>query len=238
MEGKKKLLLASQETNQFSSKFDETIVLHQPTKSDTAPGWVIQESSISMNGYTLTEIRAICYRKQPENSEHKSEARSKTTQDPAEYFAVLGHISISTSIQNTEFPPSTSWIVKGKDVEWGGSQGSKTLSLKISWKLKDGWSSRFPRYNIYVEKLIKQAVRPQGRKLETRALAPPNARNGKTEVSGEYLGESQVEAFYVSDFIIPSAISSLKYIIQPCDSGGASQVLDDAPFFQFNVEGQ
>ncbi|KAL1104682.1 hypothetical protein V6Z11_D04G082200 [Gossypium hirsutum] len=183
MEGKKKLLLASQETNQFSSKFDETIVLHQPTKSDTAPGWVIQESSISMNGYTLTEIRAICYRKQPENSEHKSEARSKTTQDPAEYFAVLGHISISTSIQNTEFPPSTSWIVKGKDVEWGGSQGSKTLSLKISWKLKDGWSSRFPRYNIYVEKLIKQAVRPQGRKLETRALAPPNARNGKTEVN-------------------------------------------------------
>ncbi|KAG8501382.1 hypothetical protein CXB51_003466 [Gossypium anomalum] len=238
MEGKKKLLLASQETNQFSSKFDETIVLHQPTKSDTATGWVIQESNISMNGYTLTEIRAICYRKQPENSEHKSEARSKTTQDPAEYFAVLGHISISTPVQNTEFPPSTSWIVEGKDVEWGGSQGSKTLSLKISWKLKDGWSSRFPRYNIYVEKLTKQAVRPQGRKLETPALAPPNARNGKTEVAGEYLGESQVEAFYVSDFIIPSAISSLNYIIQPCDSGGASQVLDDAPFFQFNVEGQ
>ncbi|XP_007008872.2 PREDICTED: cytosolic endo-beta-N-acetylglucosaminidase 1 [Theobroma cacao] len=218
MKGKKKLLLASGGTNQFSSKFSEVIVPHQLRKPDMASGWVIQESSIAMNGYTLTEIHAVCYRKQPERSESRS-----NTQDPAEYFAVLGHIRISTSNQNTEFPPSTSWIVEGQDVEWGGSQGSKTLSLRISWKLKDGKNSPFPRYNIYVEKLTKQSVRTLGGKL------------GGVQ---EYVGVAQVEAFYVSDLVIPSGTSGLKFIIQVCSADGASQKLDEAPFFQLNVEGQ
>ncbi|XVF24182.1 hypothetical protein REPUB_Repub13aG0105400 [Reevesia pubescens] len=218
MKGKKKLLLASHGTNQFSSKYDELIVPHQLRKPNMAPGWAIQESSIAMNGYTLTKIHAVCYKEQPENSVLRSE-----NQDPAEYFAVVGHIRISISDQNTEFPPSTSWIVEGQDVEWGGSQGSKTLSLKISWKLKDGKNSFFPRYNIYVEKLTKQSIRTLGRKLE----------GGR-----EYIGVAQVEAFYVSDLVIPSGTSSLKFIIQVCDVDGASQKLDDAPFFQLNVEGQ
>ncbi|KAK6227747.1 Glycoside hydrolase [Theobroma cacao] len=218
MKGKKKLLLASGGTNQFSSKFSEVIVPHQPRKPDMASGWVLQESSIAMNKYTLTEIHAVCYRKQPERSESRS-----NTQDPAEYFAVLGHIRISTSNQNTEFPPSTSWIVEGQDVEWGGSQGSKTLSLRISWKLKDGKNSPFPRYNIYVEKLTKQSVRTLGGKL------------GGVQ---EYVGVAQVEAFYVSDLVIPSGTSGLKFIIQVCSADGASQKLDEAPFFQLNVEGQ
>ncbi|XWS65802.1 hypothetical protein CRYUN_Cryun05aG0144700 [Craigia yunnanensis] len=222
MKGKKKLLLASQGMNKFSNKFSEVIVPRQLTKPDIAPGWVIQESSIAMNGYTLTEIHALCYRQQPENSVLRSAARSNN-QDPAEYFAVLGHIRISTSDQNTEFPPSTSWIVEGQDVEWGGSQGSKTLILKISWKLKDGKNSLFARYNIYAEKLTKQPVRTLGRRLE-------GAR--------EYIGVAHVEAFYVSDLVIPSGTSSLKFIIQVCDVDGASQKLDDAPFFQLNVEGQ
>ncbi|XP_021295371.1 cytosolic endo-beta-N-acetylglucosaminidase 1 [Herrania umbratica] len=218
MKGKKKLLLASGGTNQFSSKFSEVIVPHQLRKPDMASGWVIQESSIAMNGYTLTEIHAVCYRKQPERSESTS-----NTQDPAEYFAVLGHIRISTSNQSTKFPPSTFWIVEGQDVEWGGSQGSKTLSLRISWKLKDGQNSLFPRYNIYVEKLTKQSVRTLGEKL------------GGVQ---EYVGVAQVEAFYVSDLVIPSGTSGLKFIIQVCGADGATQKLDEAPYFQLNVEGR
>ena len=60
MKGKKKLLLASQGKNKFLSKFSEVIEPRQLTKPDMAPGWVIQESSIAMNGYTLTEIHAVC----------------------------------------------------------------------------------------------------------------------------------------------------------------------------------
>ncbi|XP_022744457.1 cytosolic endo-beta-N-acetylglucosaminidase 1 [Durio zibethinus] len=222
MKGKKRLLLASHEMNKFSSKFSEVIVPRQLTKQEVAPGWVILESSIAMNGYTLTEIHAVCYRQQPENSVLRSAARSNN-QDPAEYFAVLGHIRISTADQNTEFPPSTSWIVEGQDVEWGGSQGSQTLSLKLSWKLKDGKNSLFPGYNIYVEKLTKQWVRALGRRLE-------GVR--------DYIGVAHVEAFYLSGLVIPSGTSSLKFIIQVCDGNGTSQKLDDAPFFQLNVEGQ
>ncbi|XVF84068.1 hypothetical protein PTKIN_Ptkin16aG0545000 [Pterospermum kingtungense] len=222
MKGKKKLLLASHGTNQFSSKFSEVIVPCQHTKPDMAPGWVIQESSIAMNGYTLTEIHAVCYRKQPENVVLRSEARSNA-QDAAEYFAVLGHIRISTFNQNTEFLPSTSWIVEGQYIEWGVSQGSKTLNLKISWKLKDGKNSPFQRYNIFVEKLKKQSVRTLGRTLEGIR---------------EFVGVAQVEIFYVSDLVIPSGTSSLKFIIQACDVDGAIQKLDEAPFFLLDVEGQ
>ncbi|XP_022745768.1 cytosolic endo-beta-N-acetylglucosaminidase 1-like isoform X2 [Durio zibethinus] len=222
MKGKRKLLLASQGMNQFSSKFSEVIVPHQLTKPDMDPGWVIQECCIALNGHTLTEIHALCYWQQPENGVLISEARSNS-QDPAEYFAILGHIRISTFDQNTEFPPSTSWIVEGQDVEWGGSQGSKTLSLKISWKLKDGKNSPFPRYNIYVEKLTKESVTTLARTQES---------------ASEFIGVAHVKVFYVSDLVIPSGTSSLKFIIQMCDADGASQKLDDAPFFQLNVDGQ
>ncbi|XP_039047337.1 cytosolic endo-beta-N-acetylglucosaminidase 1-like isoform X1 [Hibiscus syriacus] len=239
MEGKKKLLIASHRLNQFLRKFDEVIVARQLTKSDMASGWAVQESSISLDGYTLTEIAAVCYRQQPESTE----PRSINNQDQAAYFAVLGHIRISASVENTVFPPSTSWIVESQDVKWGGSEGSKTVSLKISWKLKDGKNTLFPRYNIYVEKLTKQEVRPLGRKLGNLSLAPSYALNGKsmnseTEGEGEYIGAAQIESFYVSNLIIPFATSSLKYIIQPCDSSGASQDVDDAPFLPLNVEGQ
>ncbi|KAE8695682.1 hypothetical protein F3Y22_tig00110694pilonHSYRG00249 [Hibiscus syriacus] len=55
--------------------------------------------------------------------------------------------------------------------------------------------------------------------------------NKTSKGAGEYIGTAQVEAFYVSNLIIPSASSSLKFIIQPCDSSGARQDVDDAPFY-------
>ncbi|KAE8669379.1 Cytosolic endo-beta-N-acetylglucosaminidase 2 [Hibiscus syriacus] len=208
MEGKKNLFLASQGTVAFLSESSEVIVPHQLTTPEDAPGWVVQEVSIAMHGYTLTEIHVVCYIEQPGNT------------NATEYFAVLGHIKISTSDKNTEFPPSTSWIIDGQDVEWGGSQGSKTLSLKISWKLKDGKNPPYPRYNIYVEKLSKQSIRSPGRKVDS---------------VGEYVGVAHVEAFYVSKLAVPSGTSGIKFIVQVCDVDGASQKLDDAPFFQLNV---
>ncbi|KAB2011050.1 hypothetical protein ES319_D10G288300v1 [Gossypium barbadense] len=205
-EGKKKLFLASQGTNQFSS---EVLLPRRLTTPDNAPGWVMQEVSIAMNGYTLTEIHAVCYKQQPEIT------------NTTEYFAVLGDIKISTSSKNTEFPPSTSWIVNGQDIEWGTSQGSKTLSLKISWKPEDEKGPLFPKYNIYVEKLSKQSIR---------------TLRGTLESVREYIGVAHIEAFYVSQLVIPSDTSSLKFIIQVCNVDGASQNLDDAPFFQLDVQ--
>ncbi|KAK8552901.1 hypothetical protein V6N13_055679 [Hibiscus sabdariffa] len=200
-EGEKTLLIASRGTNRFSSEFSDVIVPHRLTKPDNAPGWAVEEFTIAMNGFTLTEIRAVCYNDKP----------------PVEYLAVLGHIKISTSNTPTEFPPSTSWMVDGQDVEWGDSKGSKTVSLKISWKLKDGKKPPYQTYNIYVEKQSIQAP-------ET-----------KVEGEGEYIGVAHVEAFYVSQLAIPSGTSSVKFMIQVCDVDGGSQKLEDAPYFQLNV---
>ncbi|XP_059666789.1 cytosolic endo-beta-N-acetylglucosaminidase 1-like [Cornus florida] len=213
------VLLASfgSTVDQLSSNFSEVIRPIRVTKPETAPGWVIQESSIAMNGYTLTEIHAVCYQSNPEVNEDNSLARS-----PSEYFAVLGHITVRTSEKNSMFPPSTSWLVEGQYINWtSGSQGSKTLSVKVLWKLKDGDSSEFPKYNIYVEKLATNAV----------------GETGKMHGVPEYLGVAQVEAFYVSDLVVPLDTSSLKFIIQVCGNDGACQTLDDSPSFQLNVEG-
>ncbi|GLT78902.1 hypothetical protein SLA2020_504200 [Shorea laevis] len=220
---RKKLLLASHGFDHLLNKFSEVIVPNQPRETEWAPslGWVIQESSIVMNGYTLTEIDALCYRPQPESSTFGSESRSNI-QGPEEYLAVLGYIRISNSKENPNFPPSTSWTVDGQYIEWAGSQGSRTLSLKINWKLKDGSESLFPSFNIYAEKLTKQEVEDLG---------------GKPKGTPEYLGVAHVEAFYISDLTISSDTSSLKFIIQVSDANGGTQKLDESPFFQLDVEG-
>ncbi|GLT92925.1 hypothetical protein SLE2022_107350 [Rubroshorea leprosula] len=219
---RKKLLLASHGFDHILNKFSKVIVPNQPRETEWAPsqGWVIQESSILMNGYTLTEIHAVCYRPQPESSTFGSESQSNI-QGPEEYLAVLGYIRISNSKENPNFPPSTSWTVDGQYIEWAGSQGSRTLSLKINWKLKDGSESLFPSFNIYVEKLTKQEVEDVG---------------GKLKGTPEYLGIAHVEAFYISDLTIPSDTSSLKFIIQVSDANGGTQKLDESPFFQVDVE--
>ncbi|KAF7149444.1 hypothetical protein RHSIM_Rhsim03G0147100 [Rhododendron simsii] len=187
---------------QFSSKFNKVIMPRQVTKSKTDPGWVILESSISMNGFTLTEIHALCY------------SESSLSPNPTQYFAILGHVSVKTSGQNVVFPPSTSWLVEGQDIEWtSGSQGSKTLSVKLRWRLKDGNASLFPKYNIFVEKLSNQDIEKQ-----------------------EYLGVAQVEAFYVFNLVVPSGTSNLKFIIQVCGVDGTSQPVNDSPSFHLPVE--
>ncbi|KAK3014089.1 hypothetical protein RJ639_009494 [Escallonia herrerae] len=208
--------------NQFSSKFSDVIMPHRVTKLETVPGWIIQESSITMNGYLLTGIHAVCYKSKPESrSLHQD---NSLAQAPTNYYAVLGHITIETSQENLDFPPPTSWLVEDHYVKWtSASEGSKTLSVKITWKLKSEIASPFTSYNLYVEKEANKADDKPG---------------GLLEATQEYLGVARVETFYVSDLVVPSGTSSLKFKIQVCGLDGTCQKLDDSPFLRLPVNTQ
>ncbi|ONI24700.1 hypothetical protein PRUPE_2G256300 [Prunus persica] len=222
----KSVLLVSQNLNQLSSKFNKVIMTRQLQKPGTSPGWVIQESNISMSGYRLTEINALCYQSEPEFDERRQNSLSEgqdnsCSQNPTDYYAVLGHISIETFGHNSGFPPSDLWLVEGQYIKWTtGSKGSKNLSLKITWKLKDGNDYAFRNYNIYVEKLAEDARGHPGATLGVR----------------EYLGVARVEAFYVSDLEVPSGTSNIKFIIQVSGVGGSSQKLTESPVFLLDTE--
>lgn len=219
---KTSVLLASRgdtvlNTKQFSSKFSRVIMPHQVKRLDATSGWVIQESRLAMEGYTLTGIHIICYKSKPDPINHEI-----VTQGPSEYNAVLGHIEIKTSATNVAFPPNTAWLVEGQHKKWtpGFEALMKTLSVNLVWKLKDGTASWFPSYNIYVEK-----------------LGIGGNLNAQLEERLEYLGLARVEAFYISDLVVPSGISRLNFIIQVCSLDGTLQELDHSPSFQLNVEG-
>ncbi|KAI9156743.1 hypothetical protein LWI28_011490 [Acer negundo] len=218
------LVAASRGTNRFSGKFSEVIEPRQVKKQDMAPGWIVQETSIAMNGCTITGINALCYR--PESKNRILRIQSECSQDstltcvPAEFFAVLGDITIKTSGQNSDFPPSSSWLVEAQYLKWtSNSQGSKILDVRISWKLKHGNVSLFPKYNIYVE--AKQTNGSPERRLE---------------VTRKYLGSAHMEAFFISDLDVPTGTDSLKFIVQVCSVDGTSQKLDGSPFLQLDVE--
>ncbi|KAK4489296.1 hypothetical protein RD792_005100 [Penstemon davidsonii] len=189
--------------NQFSQHFTHVIMPRRVTKLDPEPGWILQESSVDMAGHTLNEIRAVCYR--PKQESHA----------PSQYHAVLGDIKITTLGQISNFPLSSSWIFDSQFVVWtSGPQGSKRLSAKITWQLKEG-NADFVKYNIYVNKL----------------------KGTSSEGAPEYLGGAVVKSFYVSDLEVPTGVYSLKFVIQVCDVGGALQKLEDSPSYLLKVEG-
>ncbi|XP_074287182.1 cytosolic endo-beta-N-acetylglucosaminidase 1-like [Silene latifolia] len=192
--------------NTFSSKFTKVIMPHQVTKLESSEGWVLQENAIAMPGYTLTDIRAVCYFLEPNVI--------PSDQIERDYYAVLGHLSIQTPGHNLKFPPSSSWLINTQSVLWEGTGQSKSVSLNISWSLKDHYDfNKIEKYVIYVEYI-------------------PEA-DGKQD----YLGTAQVEAFYVSNLVVPSGTSSLKFFIQVCGVDGSRQPLDDSPSVQLSVEG-
>ncbi|XP_030540409.1 cytosolic endo-beta-N-acetylglucosaminidase 1 [Rhodamnia argentea] len=198
--------------NQFVRRFSEVIMPRRVTKLESSPEWVILESSISMDGYTLKGIRALCYR--PLSTTSGSGDRS------VEFYAVLGHITIKTEERNSFLPPSSSWLVEGRDIKWASdSHGSKTVSLKITWEWRDGNSPYFS-YNVYVEEIIKMEGTGQDE------LMSKGAR--------KYLGAAQVRSFYVSDHVVQLSVTSLKFIIQVCTLDGACQKLDESPRFALN----
>ncbi|KAK7281105.1 hypothetical protein RIF29_08805 [Crotalaria pallida] len=205
------ILLASQSVNKFPSKFSNVIMTCEQKKASS--GWVINEGTVAMNGYTLTEIHAVCYRSE-------SPFNNGTAASSSDYFAVLGHFAIKPSDYKSDFPVSTSWLVDGEFIKWtSGPEGSKTLNVKISWKLKDEKNDfPYPSYNLYLVKLSKQA---DGTALEHMK---------------EYLGVAHVNCYYVSDFEVPSSTSSLKFLIQACSVDGTIQELDESPYYQLEVE--
>ncbi|KAF3433352.1 hypothetical protein FNV43_RR24454 [Rhamnella rubrinervis] len=224
---RKTILLASHGGNQFSSKFGEVIMTRQLENPGSSTGWVINESSITMSGYKLTEIGVVCYSSKPDVEERRLEPKTdnsdndSSTEAPVEYYAVLGHISIRTSAHYSIFPPSVSWVVEGQHVTWSrNSKGPKTLSVKIIWKLKDGKDSAFPHYYIYAEKVAKKPVAKPG---------------GTLEGAPEFLGMAHVKAFYVANLAVASGVSKIKFIIQVCSVDGSIQKLDESPFFELDV---
>ncbi|KAL0401154.1 UNVERIFIED_CONTAM: Cytosolic endo-beta-N-acetylglucosaminidase 1 [Sesamum latifolium] len=223
-ERKSVLLAASGNTlltmNQFSSHYTTVIMPRQVTKAEGESKWILQESRLDMAGHTLKEIRAVCYRSKLEKS---AEAVNNTLSDgPSEYYAILGDIKITTAGDNSKFPPSDSWLVDGQFVSWtSGSQGSKLLSVKISWQLKVGNADPFPKYNIYIN---KQTGTSSGN---------PNL---KLSEGNKYLGVAVAKSFYIADLEVPSGISSLKFIIQVYGLDGARQKLEDSPFLLLQVD--
>ncbi|XP_043720204.1 cytosolic endo-beta-N-acetylglucosaminidase 1-like isoform X2 [Telopea speciosissima] len=234
--GKELVLLASwgstlETMNQFSSKFDKVVmprqVRHMTKETEAVPGWVIHETSIAMNGYTLTEIGVVCYKLKPEFNDlrlqqvHRSDDQAtKLVTSPSEYYASLGHISIR-HYEQKDFPPSLSWEVKGQYISWASnSQGVRTVSIKIVWMLKGGDSSVFPKYIMYVQRIAENVV-----------------ADATSEEIKDYLGVARVQAFYVSDLVVPPGISSLKFFIQVCCVDGVCQQLDNSPTLLLDVEG-
>ncbi|KAK6122015.1 hypothetical protein DH2020_044244 [Rehmannia glutinosa] len=202
--------------NQFSSQFTKVIMPHRVTELEAEPGWIMQESSINMKGHILREIWAVCYSSKPRKSVVAADDKNHY-HGPSEYYAILGDIKVTSSGDNTKFPPSTSWLVDGQFVSWtSGPNGSKLLSVKISWKLKDGNADLFTKYNIYVSKLTNKL-----------------SGNHRELVEGgqDYIGVAVVNSFYISKLEVPSGISSLKFVIQVCGLDGGCQKLEDSPFF-------
>ncbi|KAF7816514.1 cytosolic endo-beta-N-acetylglucosaminidase 1 [Senna tora] len=213
------VLLTSQEKNIFSSKFSKVLITRE--LKGLSSEWVVYEGSIAMNGYILKEIHAVCYRSDLPFNEPRLKSRSygpdSAVASSTDYFAVLGQMTIKTSAYKPDFPESTSWLVDGKYIKWTSDpQGSKTLSLKLAWNLKDGKNHVFPNYKVYVKKVLKQAD-----------SVPPVP---------EYIGVAQVNCFYVSDLKIPSDTSSIKFIIQVSSIDGTNQKLDESPYYELDVE--
>lgn len=169
-----------------------------PHRVEEVEGWIIQKCSIQMKGRTLKGIQALCYRK-------------NQTPSSSEYYAILGDIKITSTQENLKFPPSTSWLVDSEFVRWSPApKGSKRLSFKLTWKLKDGDTNLFDKYNIYLE--------TQSEKLDL-------------------LGMVESRSFYVSDLEVFSGSKSLKFIIQVCSLDGSWQKLQDSPFYLLQVQG-
>lgn len=205
------LLLPSNENvvgsmNWFSAKFDKVIAPLRVRTSARAPEWTITEGSIEMSGYSLRRIDAVCYR---------SILRNSGAESACKFYAVLGHISIESSESSSYLPPYNSWLVEAEHIKWisSPSPGFKSLSVLITWRLREGCAAQAPgfrNFNIYVE-----------REKEVESGSPRSVR--------EFLGVAQVGAFYVSDLVVPTDVSSLRFIVQVCGDDGVCLKLEESP---------
>ncbi|KAJ9539798.1 hypothetical protein OSB04_026304 [Centaurea solstitialis] len=194
--------------DRFSSKFSRVIMPHHVEKLETAPEWIVQDNIVTVDGFTLTAIHAVCYKSNPKVEPPKSPSNS------SQYHAVLGHIAIKTTTENMVFPLASEWTLESRNVDWRSDpQGQITVSLKIIWALNGGVTSMFSKYNVYVEN-----------------------EADKSSQGSKYLGVASVEAFYVSELLVPAGVSSVKFVIQACGFDGSCSELAASPFIRLRVE--
>ncbi|CAL9123348.1 unnamed protein product [Musa textilis] len=178
-----------------------------------------------MSGYMLGGIYLVCALKNPDRTNiemEKSPIGENTTSENSgflPYRASLGHIRILNTEPILEFPPAKSWVIQGHDISWIlDSEGNKSLNLKVTWKLKEGYAMSFTRYNVYVERLM---IHTDGNISDT---VP------------SYVGFARVEAFFLSKLGVPTGVTALRFIVQACGVHGTCQQLDESPTLELAVE--
>lgn len=190
--------------NEYMHRFGDMYFL--PCLRRTKSDWTVHETNLIMDGHTLTEISALCCG--PDDLAEETNTGG--------YFALLGHISIKDLKKTKLFPPASSWVVEAHNVEIvPGDSGSRTLSCKLEWKLKQPEEDYvFTRYNVYAEKLISYRTR--------KVMEEP--RNEKV-----FLGTAHVDAYYVSGMVVGSDVKKVRFVIQTCGEDGSWQELDASP---------
>ncbi|XP_019101169.1 PREDICTED: cytosolic endo-beta-N-acetylglucosaminidase 2 isoform X2 [Camelina sativa] len=210
----KSILVAPQEPIRRS---DDLLLQRLTTSPQTVSEWTVHETDLVMDGHTLTEISAFCYR--PENSTKG-----------AEYVALLGHISIKDHVQyqqkpETLLPASSPWVIEAHNIELvPGNSGSKILRSKLEWRQKDLEDSVFPRYNVYAEKTKSTDVRPR------KVLEKPRSET-------VFLGVAHVPAYYVAELVVESEVKGVRFVVQSCGKDGSWGKLDDSPTLLVILEG-
>lgn len=187
------------------------------TSEQTVSEWTVHETSLVMDGHTLTEISAFCYR--AENS-------TKTS----EYVALLGHISIKDHVQLLQqnlvslLPPASSWVIEAHNIELvPGNSGSKILRVKLEWRQKQLEDYVLPVYNVYAENVKSTNV-------SRKVLEKPRGER-------VFLGISHVPAYYVSELVVDSDVKGVSFVVQPCGEDGSWRKLDDSPNVLVELEG-
>uniref|UniRef100_A0A1J3CL91 mannosyl-glycoprotein endo-beta-N-acetylglucosaminidase n=1 Tax=Noccaea caerulescens TaxID=107243 RepID=A0A1J3CL91_NOCCA len=209
----KSILLMPQEPIR---RFNDMYLQCLATSSRTVSEWTVHETSLVMDGHTLTEISASCYRSE------------KSTKKP-EYAALLGHISIKDHVQlqqkTDSLPPVSSWIIEARNAELGpGNSGSKILRVKLEWRQKDLTDSVFPKYNVYAETVNSTDLRSR------KVLEKPRSET-------VFLGIAHVPAYYVSELVVDSDVKGVSFVVQACAEDGSWGKLYDSPNLLVELEG-
>lgn len=184
------------------------------TSTRTTYDWTVHETSLVLDGHTLTEISALCYK--PKDLTEETNA--------LEYFALLGHISIKSQQKTKLFPPASSWIIEAHNIEFvPGDSGSRTLSCKLEWRLKHPEDSVFTMYNVYAENLNSSDYRPR------KVMQEPRSEK-------VFLGTANVDAYYVTDLVVGSDVKEVRFVVQTFGEDGSWQELDASPNLLVDVE--
>lgn len=209
----KSILVAPQESIR---RFNDMFLQCLATSAQTVSEWTVHETSLVMDGHTLTEISAFCYR--PENLTKS-----------VEYVALLGHISIKDHVQYQQksetLLPASSWVIKADNVELvPGNSGSKILRAKLEWRQKHLEDSVLPRYNVYAENVNSTDLRPR------KVLEKPRSET-------VFLGVAHVPAYYVAELVVESDVKAVRFVVQACAEDGSLGKLDEALNLLVELEG-